>query len=152
MTLPASSIAVSAAVGISKRACIPAASVASSVASSLSCSPQNDGADRKQQTPLRVRHYSSVSLGHRTINSNNSIKENIGSRAPWTSQTQPRNIQSRTFSSDSKRDFYEILGVGKGADKAEIKKAYFKLAKKYHPDTNKVSFLPLLCAFLFVSV
>ena len=44
----------------------------------------------------------------------------------------------RSFSSDSKRDFYEILGVNRNADKAAIKKAYFKLAKKYHPDTNKV--------------
>ena len=47
---------------------------------------------------------------------------------------------SRTFSSSSKRDFYDILGIDKNADKGEIKKAYFKLAKKYHPDTNKVSF------------
>jgi len=45
-------------------------------------------------------------------------------------------LATRTFSS-SKRDFYDVLGVGKGADKGEIKKAYFKLAKKYHPDTNK---------------
>ncbi|CAM9966311.1 unnamed protein product [Pylaiella littoralis] len=38
-----------------------------------------------------------------------------------------------------KRDFYEVLGVGKGADKPEIKKKYFQLAKKYHPDQNKDS-------------
>jgi molecular chaperone DnaJ len=36
----------------------------------------------------------------------------------------------------SKRDFYEVLGVAKGTDKKEIKKAFRRMAMKYHPDRN----------------
>ena len=37
----------------------------------------------------------------------------------------------------TKRDYYEVLGLSKGASEDEIKKAYRKLSKKYHPDINK---------------
>ena len=37
----------------------------------------------------------------------------------------------------AKRDYYEVLGLSKGASAAEIKKAYRKLSKQYHPDINK---------------
>ena len=39
----------------------------------------------------------------------------------------------------SKRDYYEVLGVERGADQEQLKKAYRRLARQYHPDVNKES-------------
>ena len=44
--------------------------------------------------------------------------------------------KGRSAMAESKRDYYEVLGIDKSADEGAIKRAYRSLAKKYHPDVN----------------
>eukprot|EP01083_Nonionella_stella_P245671 853641_1 len=46
-------------------------------------------------------------------------------------------IQYFNAASSQKKDYYETLGVDKNAKDTEIKKAFYKLAKQWHPDANK---------------
>eukprot|EP00577_Skeletonema_sp_RCC1716_P013563 CAMPEP_0113411034 /NCGR_PEP_ID=MMETSP0013_2-20120614/22028_1 /TAXON_ID=2843 ORGANISM="Skeletonema costatum, Strain 1716" /NCGR_SAMPLE_ID=MMETSP0013_2 /ASSEMBLY_ACC=CAM_ASM_000158 /LENGTH=496 /DNA_ID=CAMNT_0000297317 /DNA_START=39 /DNA_END=1529 /DNA_ORIENTATION=+ /assembly_acc=CAM_ASM_000158 len=139
-----------AASSTGKRAAAAAASSTSACGSSSSSST-NKPASPVCSAPLinnlsgeHRRHFSSVGSGaqqqrlYRQINNNNTFRSNAGnSSAPQASSSTTNTAHRRAFSSSSKRDFYDVLDVGRGSDKGEIKKAYFKLAKKYHPDTNK---------------
>jgi len=78
---------------------------------------------------LKYRHTSSIHDG-RCI----SLKKSAVLNNPSVTT---RTTSIRSFSSNSKRDLYEVLDVPRSANKADVKKAYFKLAKRHHPDTNK---------------
>ncbi len=52
--------------------------------------------------------------------------------------THTANKQANIHTGCLAQDYYDLLGVARTASDSELKKAYYALAKKYHPDTNKV--------------
>jgi len=97
-------------------------------------------ANHSNTTTVRDFHVAAVSSSSRIQSHQQSPRQSNPAATPlMTRSAVPSSSAARLFASAAKkRDFYELLGVPKNADKAAIKKAYFQLAKKYHPDTNKV--------------
>ena len=64
------------------------------------------------------------------------ILQSIWMKAVGSNEFISQYEESEVTSMGAKRDYYEVLGISRSADKDAIKKAYRKMAKKYHPDSN----------------
>ncbi|XP_051175966.1 protein tumorous imaginal discs, mitochondrial-like isoform X1 [Leptopilina boulardi] len=98
----------------------------------ITCSKSNKlGSGILQRCNSCQRYFATIALGDDVWNRQKLEKYPIGK---FTQQKREFHVTNRLL---KKRDYYEILGVSRNSSAKDIKKAYYQLAKKYHPDTNK---------------
>ncbi|KAG9011025.1 hypothetical protein FRB93_003475 [Tulasnella sp. JGI-2019a] len=102
-----------------------ASSVASSSRTSFAVSP----------SPVGSLQHGTPYLAHRC--GYHTARSSVIRRSPNGISGNKRCFHASASSSASPKNPYEVLGVAKDAAAGDIKKTYFNLAKKYHPDTNK---------------